>query len=162
MNEQAINNAAFFKRLADVELPPEPTIWPMIAVIVASAIVVAALLLRGYLRYFRKVETINAAPLQQQAIKRLAETEAAWCNQEIDARETAYRLSTLLRLGLGLPQLTEQCPQSLQEEASQWRQTIILFKQLRYRPANDQRLPDDIFEQLRHWLALNSSGTTDV
>lgn len=165
MNESitSINNTAFFERLADIEPPAEPALWPLFVIGLAICIAIAALLLWGYLRYSdKKPQPVREPSLAQQATARLAAIEAAWQLGEIDARETAYRLSTVLRLGLGLPQLSEQCPQLLTEERKQWQQTIKLFEQLRYKPTTGQQLPEEIFTQLHHWLTISNSGEQRV
>jgi len=148
-----INHAPILNRLADVQLPAEPSLWPAITII--SAIVIAVGLL--YLRFRRcqtssTTETSNNA---QQALERLTIVEKAWSNGEINARETAYRLNTLLRLGLNLPQLTHHCPAALADHHHAWQQTQQLFNQLRYQPHTAQPLNSSTFDQIRLWLTAS-------
>ena len=158
-----LNHAPILDRLADVQLPAEPSLWPAITII--SAIVITVGL--AYLRYHRRqtspiTETSNNA---QQALERLAIVEKAWADGKIDARETAYRLNTLLRLGLNLPQLNHHCPAVLTDHHHAWQQTHQLFNQLRYQPHTAQPLDSSTFDQIRLWLSTaqqTKQGAQDV
>jgi hypothetical protein len=120
-----VNHAPILDRLADVQLPAEPSLWPAITIISAIMITVGLVYL----------------------------VEKAWSNGEIDARETAYRLNTLLRLGLNLPQLNHHCPAALADHHHAWQQTHQLFNQLRYQPHTAHVLTSSTFDQVRLWLS---------
>lgn len=150
-NVPAINNAPFYQRLADVELPAEPAVWPTI-VVAGSLLLIVLLLYFGYRRLKQPRATSPACPPPQQALMRLKAVEQAWSNGEIDQRETAYQLSTLLRLGLNLPQLDHRCPTQLSTQQQEWQQLIAHLDQLRYTPQQIRPLSADTFEQLRQWL----------
>jgi len=146
-----VNHAPILDRLADVQLPAEPSLWPAITII--SAIIITVGLV--YLRFRRRQtsSTTDTSNNAQQALERLAIVEKAWADGEIDARETAYRLNTLLRLGLNLPQLNHRCPAALADHHHAWQQTQQLFNQLRYQPHTAQPLNSSTFNQVRLWLS---------
>ncbi len=156
-----INNAAFFDRLADVQLPAEPSLWPMLTAAAAVMVPIIALIVLGYRRYYQATQTAPANDITQQALTRLNAIEQAWLANDIDAREAAYRLSTVLRLGLGLPQLTTHCPPSLGDQQPQWQQTIAHFKQLRYQSLTTPRLEPATFAELRRWLTISAEHGSD-
>lgn len=162
-DSMSINNAAFFDRLADVQLPAEPNLWPLLAVAAAvtlAVIVLITLTTRGYRRYYQATPTTPASDITQQALTRLNTIEQAWLANDIDAREAAYRLSTVLRLGLGLPQLTTRCPPSLGDQQPQWQQTIAHFEQLRYQSLATPQLEQATFAELRRWLIISADNHT--
>jgi len=146
-----INQALILDRLADVQLPAEPVLWPLF-VFIGTALTITALI---YLRYRRQPSPATEPNSNaQQALERLTIVESAWTNGDIDAREAAYRLSTLLRLGLNLPQLNHRRPPAV-DNNQVWQQTLTLFNQLRYQPHTAQQLTNHTFEQLRLWLSTS-------
>jgi len=146
-----VNHAPILDRLADVQLPAEPSLWPAITIISAIMITVGLVYLR--FRHHQTSPTTDTGDNAQQALERLTIVEKAWSNGEIDARETAYRLNTLLRLGLNLPQLNHHCPAALAAHHHAWQQTHQLFNQLRYQPHTAQPLNSSTFGQVRLWLS---------
>ncbi|MCF6324964.1 MAG: hypothetical protein L3J89_11700 [Gammaproteobacteria bacterium] len=161
-----INHALILDRLADVQLPAEPMLWPIFVFIVVMLIIIALIYL-GYRRY-QSPPPAQPDSHAQQALEKLTIVESAWANNEIDAREAAYRLSTLLRLGLNLPQLNHHCPSALADSSQAWQQTLALFNQQRYQPATTPLLTSNTFDQLRQWLSTspyasaNKPGETNV
>ncbi|VAW90483.1 hypothetical protein MNBD_GAMMA17-1488 [hydrothermal vent metagenome] len=160
-----VNHALMLARLADVQLPSEPALWPaFIGVVLVIIGAVLAIIIFIYLSYRRRQQSPATQPDSnaQQALERLTTIETAWSNGEIDARETAYRLSTLLRLGLNLPQLNHHCPPSLAHNKQTWQQTLTLFNQLRYQShTTTQPLSRDTFEQLRLWLSASQHASAN-
>ena len=154
-----INNAAFFDQLADVALPAEPSLWPTITAVAITLIAIGLIYLRYRLRDKQSATPTKTIDTAQQALERLLVVEQAWSNGKIDTRETAYRLSTLLRLGLNLPQLTNRCPPLLTDNQGEWQQMITLFDQLRYQTQTAQTLTGTTFNQLRQWLTIAQSPT---
>ena len=146
-----VNHAPILDRLADVQLPAEPSLWPAITII--SAIVITVGLVYLHFHHRQASPTTNTSNNAQQALERLTIVEKAWADGEIDARETAYRLNTLLRLGLNLPQLNHHCPAALADHHHAWQQTQQLFNQLRYQPHTAQPLNSSTFGQVRLWLS---------
>ena len=155
-----INNAAFFDRLADVALPAEPSLWPAITVIAITLIAIGLTYLCYRRRDRQSTTAAKTTDTAQQALERLLVIEQAWANGKIDTRETAYRLSTLLRLGLNLPQLTNRCPPQLTDHQDEWQQMITLFDQLRYQTQTARPLTDTTFNQLKLWLTTSQSSAT--
>ncbi len=160
-----VNHALMLARLADVQLPSEPTLWPtvigVILLFIAAAVVIIVFIYPGYRRR-QLLPAIKPDNNAQQALERLTTIETAWSNGEIDARETAYRLSTLLRLGLNLPQLNHHCPPSLAHSKQTWQQILTLFNQLRYQShTTPQQLTRDTFEQLRLWLRASQHASAN-
>jgi len=145
-------------RLADIELPPPPVWQPWIVVVGSAAavlVVVVALLL--YLRHRKK--QLPTPPLPHQALAQLEQLSLHWHNGQLSDREAAYRLATLLRLGLALPQLTRDCPTSLAPHAAQWETVISALERYRYHPQTAAPLPAALFEQTRNWLlAVTDKG----
>ncbi len=156
-----INNAAFYDRLADVQLPVEPSLWPGLATVAAITVVVIVMTYLGYRRYSRATSPTPETNTTHQALKRLNTIEQAWLANEIDTRETVYRLTTVLRLGLGLSQLTTRCPEQLrgdQGQQTQWQQTLAHFEQLRYQPQPTHQIERETFAKLRQWLTMSRPG----
>lgn len=155
-----IENSAFYERLADVQLPAKPDLWPDTALIMVTVVVILFLIVTLICWRYRRYRSApqREQTTTQQALERLHAIEQAWSDGAIDARETAYRLTTVLRLGLGLPQLTMRCPQPLLTQQQQWQQTITLFDQLRYQPRTaqspTQHLQHETFAQLHQWLTI--------
>ncbi len=153
-----INHALILDRLADVQFPTEPTLWPVFAFI--GALLIIILIYRGYRRR-QSPPPIQANNNAQQALERLTIVENAWTNDHIDARQAAYRLSTLLRLGLNLPQLNHHCPVVLADSHQAWQQVLTLFDQLRYQPHTASPLTRNTFDQLRRWLSTSQHPSTN-
>ncbi|MBL1260720.1 MAG: hypothetical protein COB33_009355 [Thiotrichaceae bacterium] len=156
-----INHALILGRLADVQLPAEPVLWPIFAFSGAVLVIIAFIAL-SYRRR-QSIPPVQTNNNQQQALERLTIVENAWTNGDIDAREAAYRLSTLLRLGLNLPQLNHHCPAALADNNQAWQQTLALFNQLRYpsHTATQQPLTLNTFAQLRWWLSAAQHPNRD-
>jgi len=154
-----VDNAALLDRLADVQLPAEPQLWPVIIAAVIALIVIA-LIYFGY-RRVKQHAAATTSDTTQQALARLTKLEQAWSSGELETREAAYQLSTLLRLGLNLPQLTRHSPPPLANQQTEWQQTITLFNQLRYQPQAAGQLTTDTFAQLRQWLKRSRHVTRD-
>jgi len=148
-----VNHAPILDRLADVQLPAEPSLWPAITII--SAIMITVGLVYLHFRRRQASSTTDTSSNAQQALERLTIVEKAWADGEIDARETAFRLNTLLRLGLNLPQLNHHCPAALADHHHAWQQTHQLFNQLRYQPHTTQPLNSSTFDQVRLWLTTS-------
>jgi len=140
------------QQLADVELPPAPD-WQ--ALVIAAIVVVVALLLAVaviYLRSRRK-HSGKVPDSTSEALHQLQLLQLAWQQQKINDHDAAYRLATLLRLGLELNQFTETPPPSLINQQPQWQALLQQLTQLRYTPANHHNpLTADAFTQVERWL----------
>ena len=126
MNEQQLEQLT--QQLAGIELPPEPNWWPLIWTV--SAIVIAVLIFGLILWRNNKAKSNHS--LADEAPQRLKQIQQQWQNGELDQRNTAYQLATLLRLGLGLKQLDHNTPEQLADHQIEWQATIQRLQQLRY------------------------------
>lgn len=152
------------RQLADVELPAPPDWQPTVvaAIVVATAVLLAIGLI--YLRS-RRGQSAKLPIASREALYQLRRLQQAWQRNEIDDHDTAYRLATLLRLGLGLNQLTETPPAPLMSEEPQWQTLLQQLAQLRYRPQPDdsgaefnqetqadEKITEETFNQIAQWL----------
>ena len=152
MNEndvQALKNIS--PQLADIELPTAVEMWPWYAALLLILSIVATAARLAQIKRRKQSPYIKHTPLPAEvALQRLAEL----AHQDLsDRRAIAFRLATLLRLGMELQQLTEQPPADLAPALrEQW---LFVFKQLttlRYQnnlPTQQTSLP---FEQIETLL----------
>ena len=89
----------------------------------------------------------------REAQRRIKALSTAWQTHKLSDREAAYRLATLLRLGLALPQLNTQVPPSMVEDHTSWRETLEQLHALRYRDEAGLSLSSQCFEYTARWLA---------
>lgn len=85
-------------RLADVDLPPDPSWWPYGLVLVV--VTVAAVWWGGqwWGRRQARPRSAGAGQINATAVERLHAARAAWRAGQIDARTAAYRVAAILRL----------------------------------------------------------------
>lgn len=143
-----MNGDGIVTAMADIALPPAPDWRPFLAV---AALVVLGFALAGWLALRRRARR-GLAPVQAEAVTRLDRLRQAWLDRELDEREVAYRLATLLRLGLGVPQLQPDGPPPACANSREWADTVALLQHLRYRRHPDTGLSRAIFERARRWL----------
>lgn len=136
-------------QLAGIEPPPGPNWWPLIWMLVGIAI--AAVLLIIWVLRWRHKSGPNQTPAAT-AIQRLNRLRQAWQTGELESRQAAYQLATLLRLGLGLRQLDHTPPPPLAGQQPQWQATITLLQQIRYQPDSNAKLTEQTFSQIQQWL----------
>lgn len=138
-------------QLADIQLPPEPTLWPWY---LGGAIALTLLITAAWLtlRRTRSNGRTTHQRSSQEALQRLEQLHGEWRQQQIDDQRAAFRLANLLRLGLNLPQLTAETPPQLSPDAALWRQTIEHLQQLRYRNQSPIKLDHSVFDHARRWL----------
>ena len=136
------------QQLAGIELPPEPDWWPLIWTI--AGLVMVTLIIA--LVVWRKSKTKKHQTLADEAPQRLKQIQQQWQSGELDQRNTAYQLATVLRIGLNLKQLDHSTPESLADQQLQWQTTIKLLQQLRYQADSTVRLTDETFATIQHWL----------
>ncbi len=140
------------QQLAGLELPPAPDWQPLI---IATLVVLIALLLAVALIYLRsrRQQPGHIDDQSREALHQLHLLQQQWLQQSIDDHDAAYRLATLLRLGLGLNQLTNTAPPALIEQQQRWQQLQQQLIQLRYTPAESRPpLSADLFTQVETWL----------
>ena len=146
MNEQQLQQLG--QQLADIELPPEPNWWPLIWIVslflIGQTIITLVML--------KKRKSAANKTLPDEAQQRLKQIEQQWQNGELNPRDTAYQLATLLRLGLGLKQLEHGPPESLKDQKHEWQSIVKLLQQLRYQADGDATLNKETFATIQAWL----------
>jgi len=145
-----MNNVDVLSKMADIELPAPPD-WHL-AVIFAATLLIVLVAIPIMWHSSRRIRKHGGAPAIMHSDKVLEEIKTRWSNNRITDREASYQLSTLLRLGLGLPQLNDTCPAGLTEDAATWEKTITLFNQLRYKKNTAVKLSPDDFKNVKKWL----------
>jgi hypothetical protein len=138
-------------QLADILPPPAPggPDWMLLVLVGIVCVLAAAVLV--WLWKKRHAQRINSPA--REARRRLATLRSAWQSRTLSDREAAYRLATLLRLGLDVPQLSAQlCPRAVEDDAS-WRETLEQLHALRYRDQAGLSLSSQCFERAARWLA---------
>ena len=138
-------------QLADILPPPAPggPDWLLLIVAGIICILAAAVLVWFWMKHHSQRIKLPA----QEAQRRLAALRSAWQSRTLGDREAAYRLATLLRLGLTLPQLNIQGRPSMVDDDNSWRETLELLHALRYRDQTELSLTSQSFEHAARWLA---------
>jgi len=146
-----MNKTIPFDILADIELPNEPNWYSEITLaVIVSSLVLIFIVWRIRQRKFlpqTKPETMNAEQVLNDIIDKHQ-------SANMTQREAAFRIATVLRLSLKLPQLTLQAPEILKNEHALWRTTIQQLEQLRYQHNCDTRLSPELTQQVRRWVAI--------
>lgn len=152
-------NRESLSQLADVDLPLPPnwTPWVIAATVAALAV---ALLMGTWWQHNHKRHTKISGTVEhlspEQELERLA---AQWQVNALSPRELAYRLATLLRLGLQLPQLEAAPPATIRSETHRWPGLIEDLAALRYRPEATLALNPELVPVIRTWLREARGGT---
>ena len=138
-------------QLADILPPPAPggPDWMLIIFVGIICILAAAVLVWFWKKHHSQRINLPA----REARRRLVTLRSAWQSHTISDREAAYRLATLLRLGLALPQLNTQDRPSMVEDDTSWRETLEQLYTLRYRDQAGLSLSSQCFERAARWLA---------
>lgn len=137
------------QQLADVLPPPAPG-WGWAIAAASVAVLLTVAVSWWWMSSRRRSDRDIAAP---EARLRLRELRMAWRSRQVDDREAAYRLATLLRLGLGLTQLTSSLRPAAIAEARDWDRTLRELDRLRYCDAIGTALSPDCFDRAERWLA---------
>jgi len=135
------------QQLADVLPPPAPG-WGWL---ITTALVAAPAAALWWLMRIRRARHPNAPA--REARRRLNQLRIAWQSKAVDDREAAYRLAALLRLGLGIGQLTAQHRPAAVTDAKAWDRTIGELHALRYRHLSAPSLSAECFRHAEAWLA---------
>lgn len=151
-----MNEGVALKQLADILPPPAPGDWSWLPAVVAAIAMLAAV---GLLWFVKKRRARRGNLSAREARQRLAALRAAWQIRAVSDREAAYRLATLLRLGLALPQLTPQLRPNAVDNEPAWHETLAQLNALRYRDHTPATLPPQCFDHAEQWLAAAQRGT---
>ena len=139
-------------QLADILPPPPPggPGWLLLSLIGLACLVVVI----GLLWFMKKRHAPRGVSSSREARQKLAALHSAWQSHAVSDREAAYRLATLLRLGLALPQLDTLKPPSVVEDGMAWRETLRQLHTLRYRQQTGSVLSSQCFEHAKRWLTV--------
>ena len=138
-------------QLADILPPPVPGGPDWMQLVIAGMVCLAAAALGLWFMKRRLARQGNSSA--QAARRHLAALRKEWQAHSVTDREAAYRLATLLRLGLALPQLNAQsCPNAVKDEKS-WRETLGHLHALRYDDKSVSSLSPRSFDLAERWLA---------
>jgi len=154
-----MDNNTLLQKLADIEQPAPPEWRGFIVFFIVTVILLT--LAAWALWHWRAHQQNKMRTPVSQALGLLDELNSHWSNGDIDDRETSYRLSTLLRLALGLKQIDSTYPNILEnnpdpnkskQNKKEWEKTIHLFSQIRYQASTPAKLNADIFQTIKGWL----------
>ncbi len=135
--------------LADIEWPAAPD-WSLFYLTAAAiTLVLGAIVAYSIWRWRRPARRVDRHVL---ALAKLAALQTNWQRGAIDDRAAAYQLATILRLGLGLEQLTTGCPDLPHVSPTAWRTMIALLHRYRYSLQAPDKLPAAAFASIRGWL----------
>ncbi len=139
-------------QLADI-LPPPPPGGPdwFVVVGIGLACLVAVIALLWFIKKRHAPRTVSSS---REARQKLAALHSAWQSHTVSDREAAYRLATLLRLGLALPQLDALERPPMVEDDKAWRETLQQLHTLRYRQQAGLTLSSHCFEHAKRWLTV--------
>lgn len=154
-----MNEADLLNGMADIELPAPPDWSPVIIGIIVAALIILfiGLITWRTIKANKKLGDTAIVSIEHSQLL-LDQLQDKWQQGRISDREATYQLSTLLRLGLGLPQLTPRCPASLKPDTAAWEETIRIFNRLRYKKTPRTRLTPDIFTNTKKWLTSTAGN----
>ena len=143
------------KRLADI-VPPTPPEWDWwlvsTSIGLSICVMLVLVLLYSHMRSRQHPHAHITSPAAEAQAK-LTELAAQWRQGNVTDREAAYRLSTALRLGLGLDQLAPHIEHPAMSNHKMWIDTLALLQQLRYQNHASKSLTPTIFNNAASWLA---------
>jgi type II secretory pathway pseudopilin PulG len=144
------------EQLADILPPPAPggADW----VLLVMAIVIVSVAALGLLWFVKRRRARQQDVPTHEAQQRLKALRAAWQARTLSDREAAYRLATVLRLGLSLPQLAPHARPAAVDDAAAWHDTLKELQTLRYRNQSSATLSPRCFDRAALWLAAAQRG----
>jgi len=153
-----MNESDLLNKMADIELPAPPDWQPLIITVSAVMLIAVAtiLIIRHISKSGKNPDDSPPVNVRHSSVV-FEDLKEQWSKGRITDREASYRLSTLLRLSLGLQQLDTACPPGLTNDAGTWENTIQLFNQLRYKQNTQATLSPDVFNHIKKWLMHASS-----
>ena len=141
-------------RMADIETPAPPDWSP---VLLSGMLIILLLVLAWWWRKTARAQQHHPVIKHELSAHHQLETlQAQWQSGSLPDREAAYRLATILRLGLGLPQLTASCPKHLRHDEKAWQSTIVFLDNIRYQKQTTAPMTLELFEHAGHCLSVAS------
>lgn len=144
-----IESPEWLDALADIEWPAPPD-WTPLYLAVTGALIITVTITCYYV--LRRRRAPSRETTRDRALARLAALQHDWQRGTIDDRAAAYRLATILRLGLGLTQLMVSRPAPPHIEPHAWRAALETLERQRYASGPTQQLPAALFHTVRGWL----------
>jgi hypothetical protein len=138
------------EQLADILPPPAPggAGW----VLLLMGVIVVSVATLGLLWFVKRRRARQQDVPTHEAQQRLKALRAAWQARTLSDREAAYRLATVLRLGLSLPQLAPQLRPAAVDDAAAWHDTLKVLQTLRYRNLTSATRSPHCFDRVALWL----------
>ncbi len=146
--------------LADIQPPPAPPLpsWSNLG----AGLLLLALGATALFSLIAVMRRRRHSPARQ-ALRRLRTLEREWRQGACPPRQAAYRLATLLRLGLGQDVLHAPRQDSADHsdpgsaaQASEWRTLLARLDELRYAPRPREPLTPALFQAARRLLRTRS------
>lgn len=166
-----MTNTADLNLLADILLPAAQDWTPLwwAASFILPALLAALVVFLAHKR--RRKDIAPQTTRSSASMQELNRIEREWQSGALPPREVAYRLAAVLRIGMGLAQLTRQPPPSVTVAGSQatktgaadsaqdalWQRVIDELERIRYCPDGGQVDPQ-WFEWIRGWLQTKESA----
>ncbi len=146
-------------RMADIEVPSPPDWTP--ALLSGMLIILLLVLVIALAWWWRKTARAQqhhpVIKHELPAHHQLEILQAQWQSGSLPDREAAYRLATILRLGLGLSQLTANCPKHLCHKKKAWLSAIAFLDNIRYQKQTTAPITLELFEHAGHCLSAPSA-----
>lgn len=147
--------------LADIEIPapPPPGTSLLILALLAGLLILilaAAITVRHVRGRERQARTPPSTPADE-ALRRLDALQRDWRSGNSGDRETAYRLCTLLRIGMSLPELDPALAPAGIDQIQEWSSCLHRLREQRYGTRTGVFDPA-AFEQARNWLTSHRAA----
>ncbi len=149
--------------LADIQPPPAPPLpsWTNLGNSLGTGLLLLALGAAALFGLIAVMRRRRRSPARQ-ALRRLRTLEREWRQGTCPPRQAAYRLATLLRLGLELDSLhvprgeRGHSDRKSLAHTDEWRALLSRLDELRYAPRPRQSLTPALFQAARRWLRTRS------
>ena len=138
------------EQIHDVVPPPAPEFASIITV-GGLMVIIFLLLATNILSRKKKKKFDHRGDVREAAKDQLYQVQNEYINSDIDSRDAAYRIATILRLTYGIRDL-DGPPPSPNIDNKQWAALVNLLHQLRYQPEFEVRLSREHFDIIATWL----------
>lgn len=153
MNE-ASNETGIQQQILDV-VPPQAPEFGSLYTVGGLMAIIFLLLITNILSRKKKKTYNHSGDVRNAAKDQLYQVQSEYLNDEIDSRDAAYRIATILRLTYGIRDL-DGGPPSPSIDGKQWAALVNLLHQLRYQPEFEVRLSREHFDLIAAWLNSDS------